>query len=219
MPDSTLQIPIFPLNIPLFFPGRALPLHIFEMRYRALIRDALAGNRRFAMAVFRPGWETDYEGRPPVYPTVCIGSIVKYNELPDGRFLLLLNGEARARLESECNGKPYRVGTVSIADETPLTDCENKEWKLKLEAAFYELCSKKVLPLCGPNVGEPRESRAIEIAEETILSLPIPIEKKMCLYSTEGQAQRIARVHQAIREYIETRALLNKPRDGSSANN
>ena len=61
-------IPIFPLPNVVLFPNVFLPLHIFEPRYRAMVADALKGDRMIGMVLLRPGWEGDYEGRPPVYP-------------------------------------------------------------------------------------------------------------------------------------------------------
>ena len=50
------------------FPNVFLPLHIFEPRYREMVGDALAGDRLIGMVLLRAGWETDYEGRPEIYP-------------------------------------------------------------------------------------------------------------------------------------------------------
>ena len=61
-------IPIFPLPNVVLFPNVFLPLHIFEPRYRAMVADALAGDRIIGMVLLQPGYEADYEGRPPVYP-------------------------------------------------------------------------------------------------------------------------------------------------------
>ena len=57
----------------MLFPNVFLPLHIFEPRYREMVADALDGDRIIGMVLLRPGWEADYEGRPPVYPIGCAG--------------------------------------------------------------------------------------------------------------------------------------------------
>ena len=62
-------IPIFPLPNVVLFPNVFLPLHIFEPRYREMVGDALAGDRMIGMTLLKPGWEHEYEGRPPVYAT------------------------------------------------------------------------------------------------------------------------------------------------------
>ena len=69
-------IPIFPLPNAVLFPNVFMPLHIFEPRYRAMVSDALAGDRIIGMVLLKPGFEADYEGRPPVYPIGCAGVII-----------------------------------------------------------------------------------------------------------------------------------------------
>src|SRR5213594_509810 len=66
-------IPIFPLEDATLFPNVSRPLYIFEPRYRAMVSDALKGDRVIGMVLLRPGHEADYEGRPPVYPIGCAG--------------------------------------------------------------------------------------------------------------------------------------------------
>ena len=78
-------IPLFPLPNVVLFPGVFLPLHIFEERYRAMTRDALAGDRIIGMTLLRPGFEPDYEGRPPIYEVGCAGVISHSDRRSDGR--------------------------------------------------------------------------------------------------------------------------------------
>ena len=106
-----MHIPIFPLPDVVLFPHTLLPLHIFEPRYRQMVRDCLAGDKRLAMALLRPGWETDYYGRPPIYPIAGAGEIIQHEELPDGRFNILLRGTMRIGITAELPAdKSYRVG-------------------------------------------------------------------------------------------------------------
>src|SRR6266852_6320835 len=64
-------IPIFPLGDAMLFPNVSRPLLIFEPRYRAMVADAVKGDRLIGMVTLRPGFEADYEGRPPIYPIGC----------------------------------------------------------------------------------------------------------------------------------------------------
>jgi len=114
LPDT---IPIFPLPNVVLFPNVFLPLHIFEPRYRAMIEDALDGDRIIGMTLLRPGWETDYEGRPPVYPIGCAGLITHAERLPDGRFNVVLRGLEKFRVTAEDEEKPYRVARVDALEE------------------------------------------------------------------------------------------------------
>jgi Lon protease-like protein len=111
--DGTVRL--FPLPNVLLFPHVVQPLHIFEPRYRQMTTDALAGDRLIASALLQPGWEGDYEGRPPIYPVVCIGKIISEQKLADGRFNILLRGVTRARMVAELPpAKLYRVARVEV---------------------------------------------------------------------------------------------------------
>jgi Lon protease-like protein len=85
-------VPIFPLPNVVFFPRMPLPLHVFEPRYRALVREVAAGARLIGMTLLRDGWQQDYEGRPAVFPTGTVGEMVRAEERPDGRFDIVLRG-------------------------------------------------------------------------------------------------------------------------------
>lgn len=106
-----MRIPVFPLPDVVFFPETVLPLHVFEPRYRRMVADCLAGDGRLAVAMLRPGWERDYEGRPPIHEIAGAGEILQAEALPDGRFNILLDGRARVRIEAEepPGDRPYRV--------------------------------------------------------------------------------------------------------------
>ena len=83
---------LFPLPNLVLFPHVLQPLHVFEPRYRELVREALAGDGLIAMGTLLPGWESDYEGRPPVFPMACLGRIVSHHQLDDGSYNILLLG-------------------------------------------------------------------------------------------------------------------------------
>jgi uncharacterized protein len=110
-------IPIFPLPNVVLFPNVFLPLHIFEPRYREMIADVIAGDRVIGMVLLRPGWEHDYEGRPPVYPIGCSGVISHFEQLPDGRYNIILRGLERFRILEEDHARRYRRAVVE-----PLAD-------------------------------------------------------------------------------------------------
>ena len=83
-------IPIFPLPDSGLFPNASHDFHIFEPRYRAMIADALKGNRIIGMVMLQPGFEAEYDGRPPIFPIGCAGLITNYELLPDGRYNIRL---------------------------------------------------------------------------------------------------------------------------------
>jgi hypothetical protein len=105
-------IPVFPLPNVVFFPRMPLPLHIFEPRYREMVRDATRGPRLIGMALLREDWERDYRGRPPIYGTGTVGELVRVEELPDGRFNVVLRGLREYVVQRELVRKPYREAVV-----------------------------------------------------------------------------------------------------------
>jgi Lon protease-like protein len=92
-------LPIFPLTGVLLLPRGRLPLNIFEPRYLAMTRDALAGDRVIGMV--QPSDPRASGDNPPVYPTGCAGRITSFAETEDERFLITLTGTCRFRIRDE----------------------------------------------------------------------------------------------------------------------
>ena len=94
--STLLRVPVFPLAGALLFPRSQLPLHIFEPRYRAMVRDAMSGDRLIAMVQPRDGEEP-----PGLFEIGCIGRIGSCDELEDGRLNIVLEGLSRFRIARE----------------------------------------------------------------------------------------------------------------------
>ena len=114
----TNRLSIFPLTGALLFPGMHLPLHIFEPRYRALVRDALARDRRIGMVQPR-----DTSEPPTLFDMGCVGRIAEVEALADGRFDIVLEGVSRFRIVRELDvTTPFRQVEAELiasgADET-----------------------------------------------------------------------------------------------------
>ena len=134
---SLLRVPIFPLAGALLFPRAQLPLHIFEPRYRAMIRDALASDRIIAMIQPRDGNEP-----PALFDVGCLGKIVGSEELEDGRLNIVLEGISRFRVAREADvTTPYRQvdadrqGFDDDAEPEPLASIQRAE--LERESRRY----------------------------------------------------------------------------------
>jgi len=110
-------LPLFPLPNVVLFPNVFLPLHIFEPRYREMAASALAADRMIGMVLLRPGWEHDYEGRPPIYSVGCSGVITHAEQLHDGRYNIVLRGVERFRILHEDSSLSFRrAHTEPLAD-------------------------------------------------------------------------------------------------------
>jgi uncharacterized protein len=140
-------LPLFPLPNVVLFPNVFLPLHIFEPRYRQMVADAIRGDRMIGMVLLRPGWQQDYDGRPPVYPVGCSGVITHLEKLPDGRYNIVLRGLERFRIVREDHTLSYRRGVVESLAERPITTDDRaavRRLRAKLEAILAASHEAKV---------------------------------------------------------------------------
>src|ERR1039457_4344507 len=111
-------LPLFPLGTVLY-PGLVLPLHIFEDRYRQLVRDLLAGPepQRFGVIAIREGRETGVAGISALHEVGCTATVRQVEEYEDGRFDLITVGTQRFRLVELDDSQPYLQGDVDFLDE------------------------------------------------------------------------------------------------------
>jgi Lon protease-like protein len=114
-------LPLFPLPNVVLFPNVFLPLHIFEARYRDMVADAVASDRMIGMVLLRPGWDRDYDGRPPIYQVGCSGVVTHIERLPDGRYNLVLRGLERFQIVEEDHERSYRRAIIEPLREQPLS--------------------------------------------------------------------------------------------------
>jgi uncharacterized protein len=121
LPEGEFLLPLFPLPNIVFFPHTRLPLHVFEPRYREMIKDALEADQRFGIVLLRPGWEPEYFGAPPVFSYGTLGTIEQAVPLEDGRYNIVVRGDVRFRIVDELSRVPYRTARV-IAEPEPERD-------------------------------------------------------------------------------------------------
>jgi Lon protease-like protein len=111
-----MRLPLFPLSVVLF-PGTPLPLHIFEPRYRRMLADCLAGDRRFGITP--PGVAQE---APDPGSVGCVAEVRVNQELPDGRANIVVLGRDRFVIETLLDEDlPYYVGSVRLFDDEPGT--------------------------------------------------------------------------------------------------
>jgi uncharacterized protein len=128
--SRTVRVPLFPLAGAILFPRSQLPLHIFEPRYRQMVRDAIDGAGRIAM--IQPH-RLDDDNQAPLFTVGCIGELVGVEELDDGRFNIVLHGANRFRLVREAQtDTAYRCADVDIeafddSEPPPLSLVERAE--------------------------------------------------------------------------------------------
>jgi Lon protease-like protein len=192
--DALFEVPLFPLNVVLF-PGMALPLHIFEPRYRQMVADCLADRAPFGVALALP--ESVHEHEDPA-PVGTLARIADYEALPDGRYNLLALGTRRFAVVEMRHERTYLTGLVR-----PLQDdgAEPKtEFVQAARSALYAYL-RLVLKLVG---SERRQIEAPTDPEE--LSYLIGI----CLTCEDCEKQRLLEVTSVEERLRRGVALLRK---------
>ncbi|MGB3293365.1 MAG: LON peptidase substrate-binding domain-containing protein [Phormidesmis sp.] len=106
------ELPLFPLPELVLFPGRRLPLHIFELRYRMLMNTILQGDRRFGVLMIDPA-------TGEVAKVGCCAEIIHYQRMPDDRMKMMTLGQQRFRVLNYVRETPYRVGLVEWIEDDP----------------------------------------------------------------------------------------------------
>jgi hypothetical protein len=110
---AAIRLSIFPLSGAIVFPGLQLPLHIFEPRYRALVGDALARDRRIGMIQPQKPVED-----APLFTVGCVGKIGEVEAMEDGRYNIILEGESRFRLLRELDSAtPFRQVEAELIED------------------------------------------------------------------------------------------------------
>jgi Lon protease-like protein len=197
-----LLVPLFPLPNVVLFPRIRLPLHVFEPRYRQMVKDALEGPRIIGMTLLRPGWESDYHGRPPIFPVGCAGRLERCEPLADGRFDILLVGLSRFRvLSEEMAEQPYRLSRVEALTDTAGDEAELGALRRSLVAAMGEASD-------GPSTLMFQREMSDELFVNGLCqALPLaPIERQALL--DEGDLAARARRLLAILEFRSLEAKL-----------
>ena len=163
---TTTRISIFPLPGALLYPGLSLPLHIFEPRYRAMVSDALARDRRIGM--IQP--QQPVEGAP-LYSIGCVGRIGDVEALDDGRFNLMLEGERRFRLIRELDvATPFRQIEGELIEED-----ENAALSA-VERASFEREARRFADLQGYSVDWDEVTRLDDLSLINGVSQIVPFD-------------------------------------------
>jgi uncharacterized protein len=186
--QSTLPetIPIFPLEDVMLFPDMSVPLHIFEPRYKAMIADALKGNRIIGMVLLRPGYEKDYERSPSVFLIGCAGVINEVEQLPNGEYNIVLGALTKYRITREEPSRPYRIAHVTAIDDA-VADADRpalRARRQRLEALIKESGGRTGVAAVPPNLSDERLVNGIsqlshidELDRERLLEASNPLAR------------------------------------------
>ena len=180
-------IPVFPLPDLVLFPRTVAPLHVFELRYRAMVRDALDRERLIVMALLKPGWELDYHDSPDYYALGCLARVQAVEWLPNDCYDLKVAGLSRVRISPTTREYPYRSARVSLVPQEPLSEDDPlvEMEKQALSEAFLGYARELGTPVTL------REEMALEaLANHVCLSLGLEPADKLRLLELDSILER-----------------------------
>lgn len=195
------RLGVFPLPQVVLFPDAHLPLHIFEPRYRALVRDALAADSRIVMAVLQPGYEADYYGSPPVHPWACAGRIVRHQRLDDDTSDIVLRGERVVRIAGFVQDAPYRMARVEPQPvERDFAEAPGQPERLaELRDLLEQACPGAVKALETRLVVRPETDGGMELLHTLASTFPVKMERKIEWLGCDGSLDRWERLRDMLR--------------------
>ena len=215
MGRALAALPLFPLTTVLF-PGALLPLHVFEPRYRAMVRDVLDSHRTLSVVLVTDPNALDAHNHPAIAEVAGVGVIVDHVELPSGRFNILVRGRARVRLEELPFASPgappplpYRRARGTVL-EPPSTDVPPSDLSALISAAtafatrVRERDPSFEFPL-------PRDAPAGLIADLCAHHLVLDVRERQTILETLDPLARVRRVAEALA--LQRLALSSDPKE------
>jgi Lon protease-like protein len=210
-------VPVFPLPNAVLFPGTVLPLHVFEPRYRTMVEDAADGARKIAIALLRSGWESDYEGSPPIHLVGTVGRIDNLRRETDGRFYLDLVGTARVDLKEIGSDHPYRIAEATPRPEAEADENEPLIQQSKLDVLAAHGCLVRELARDrGPHIVMDERVPFATAVNGACGNLPVDAELRQELLEIDDVRLRQQRVLHLTDEVLKRLVALRKNEDDES---
>jgi Lon protease-like protein len=203
-------IPLFPLPNVVLFPNVHLPLHIFEPRYREMVSDALDGDRIIGMVLLRPGWEANYDGRPPIYAVGCAGLVTHAERTTDGRYNIVLRGLEKFRVTSEREHRSYRLAEVDTVSEP---DIERDRDAIRAERRRLEALLVPQPEGRGVDAKMPPSMPDEDLVNALAQYLELEVVEKQALLERDGLLARC----RSLIELLEMKVIVSRHKWGGGA--
>ena len=204
-------VAVFPLPDVVLFPHASLPLHIFELRYRTMVREVLSSGRLITLAVLKPGWERDYRDAPDYHALGCLARIDDVEWLPNDCYDLRVVGLSRVHIHQPATEYPYRSARVELVPQAPYPE----------DDPLVEIERRALIAACerwretparpgerGPGAPVASEGGYEGLVNAAALGLGVPVDEKLAWLALDSVIERGRRV----RECIERRLRGDIPR-------
>jgi Lon protease-like protein len=204
-PEGEFLLPLFPLPNLVFFPNTRLPLHVFEPRYRQLVKDVIEADSRFGIVLLRTGWEEDYFGAPAIHPCGTMGTIEQAVSLDDGKFNILVRGDVRFQILGEVSHVPYRTARVVAQpqlERSPDEAYAQRQWLADLSRQYLTYLPNQMAVPEIETVGLDALTNAL------IMSLNLDAEEKQRLLEIDDLLNRAEQVGAELQTRIESLRFL-----------
>ena len=198
-------IPIFPLTGTVLLPGEVLPLHIFEPRYRDMVRDALANHRVIGMVESLPESDNSDIGLSRIREIGCVGLIAQHQELPDGRYLLWLLGLERFHIDEELESSTrYRRVRVSyipaLQSAQRLAGIQPLRAELRIMLPNLLEADAETRGMLADQMDAVTDTQLIALACQI---LELPADRKQQILEAETQTDRFMLVYEDVYRHLD----------------
>ncbi len=189
-------VPVFPLPGTVLFPHVGMPLHIFELRYRTMIRDALSRGRLLGLATLKPGWEADYYGSPEFHPLGCLARIEEVEWLPNDCYNLRIVGLTRVHFARIVSEYPYRAARVEVLPQHPYPEDDPF---IQLEKNDLAVVFERLLAALGVDPLQAHVDRKAPfgaLVNALCAGVELPIDTRLELLAIDSLVERGTRIRE-----------------------
>jgi len=206
-------VPVFPLPDVVLFPDTILPLHIFEPRYRKMVRDSSRGHGLIGMALLRPAGDAGRGERPDMHSVGTVGRIEQLTPLPDGRFTLNLVGLVRVKYRELISDKPYRLAGIRPLAEREVDENDPRVTRAKLDLlAAQAMLTHEIEGEQAPTLFVDERLSFTRAVNGACANLPVTAELRQELLALDDLFERQQRVSRLISGLLESLLRLRSQR-------
>ncbi|NOT35675.1 MAG: LON peptidase substrate-binding domain-containing protein [Candidatus Eisenbacteria bacterium] len=197
----TQPVPVFPLPNAVLFPHGLLPLHVFELRYRTMLRDALASRRQLVMALYAPGWEQFEKLARPIRPLATLARVGHVEWRLDDCYDLEVIGEQRVRIARVEHQFPYVAARLEAVPEQPY-GADDPLVQIELRALIEALAQRRIEAQTLSIVpGAVTDAPALEVLTNRVaMRLAVPVDARLELLALDDVVERAHRVRRSVIE-------------------
>lgn len=184
-----VQIPLFPLNAVLF-PHMPMALHVFEDRYRTMIRDCLDGGTTFGVVAIREGREVGAAAEPHSVGTLA--QLRNIEELPDGRYDIGVVGASRFRIDALSHTRPYLTGAVTYLQDAPASgDAQALAGRVAAGFREYAAAMRALSKQEAPDIELPDEPELLSYLVAAALRITVPERQRLLQIDSAEERLRV----------------------------